>query len=127
LLQNEVARLKNTKATNELTCNLSKDQGFSSTAWEVFSQAIFTGSGGLLPMYQSLFPSAAIGANVVNTGMLMAHAGEKVIPAKVVPSVLTTWVIQTTSISTSMKQAVPSTGLVQQRRSCSRRVEPSNA
>ena len=83
LLQNELAILQNTQATDELTGNLSKDQGFTSTAFEVFSQAIFTGSGGLLPMYQNLFPSAAVGADVINGGMLMAHAGEKIIPAKV--------------------------------------------
>jgi phage-related protein len=80
---NTVAQLDNTQATNELSGNLSKDQGFTSTAWEVFSQAIFTGSGGLMPMYQSLFPSAQVGANVINSGMLMAHAGERIVPAKV--------------------------------------------
>jgi len=83
LLQNQVAILENTVATNELTGNLSKDQGFTTTAWDLFRQAIFTGSGGLLPQYQNLFPSAQAGAMVARSGALMVHAGETVVPAQI--------------------------------------------
>ena len=53
---NTIAQLDNTQATNDLTGNLSKDQGFTSTAFELFSQAIFTGSGGLMPYTRPWLP-----------------------------------------------------------------------
>jgi hypothetical protein len=81
LLGNATATVQNTQALNNLT-NPSA-QSFSSTLWSTFRRAVFTGAGGLLPQYQTTIPTAAIGAQVLRSGMMLVHAGESVRPARV--------------------------------------------
>jgi len=79
LLANATAVEQNTKAVTELTG--ATTQSFTSSFWSAFRTAIFTGTGKLLPQYATTVPTAQIGARVLNTGMLMVHAGETVRPA----------------------------------------------
>jgi hypothetical protein len=51
MLENKVALLQNTQAINELNGNMTEPQSFTSSAWNLFRQAIFNGNGGLLPQY----------------------------------------------------------------------------
>ncbi len=59
ILDNVNALQQNSDAIDELT-GKNNDQGFSSTAWQWFRNAIFTGNGTLLPQYAS--PSAGLSA-----------------------------------------------------------------
>lgn len=70
----------NTTALNELTGTLNKPQSFSSQAWTMFRQAIFDGSGGLLPAYN--IPRMDVGGYVKRDGLAYLHAGEVVKPYK---------------------------------------------
>ncbi len=81
LLDNELALLQNTEQLKNLTSELGVPQGFQTSAWQMFRQAIFNGAGGLLPQYK--IPSAAVGAMVTSSGMVMTHAGEEIVPANV--------------------------------------------
>jgi ribosomal protein L13E len=81
LITNATATEQNTKALSDLTG--STGQSFSSSFWSAFRVAVFNGAGGLLPQYQTLVPSADIGARVINSGALMVHSGETVRPATV--------------------------------------------
>lgn len=57
IIDNASAVVDNTQQLAEM--NSSRLQSFSTTAWELFRQAIFNGSGGLLPQYRSLMPTSA--------------------------------------------------------------------
>lgn len=81
LIGNATATEQNTQALNELTGNNA--QSFTSSLWSAFRIAVFTGAGGLLPQFASTVPSAAVGARIQSSGMLMAHAGERIVPAGV--------------------------------------------
>jgi hypothetical protein len=81
LLSNATATVQNTTAINGLTNPGA--QSFASTLWSTFRSAVFTGAGGLLPQYQMAVPTAAVGAKVLSSGMLVVHAGERVYPASV--------------------------------------------
>jgi hypothetical protein len=81
LLGNATATVQNTQAIQNLT--QPNAQSFSSTLWSTFRQAVFTGAGGLLPQYQTAVPTAAIGAHVLQSGMMIVHAGEDVRPARI--------------------------------------------
>jgi regulator of replication initiation timing len=81
LLGNATAVEQNTQSINQLT--QPGAQSFASTLWSTFRQAVFTGAGGLLPQYQMTVPTAATGARVLASGMLVAHAGETIRPAEV--------------------------------------------
>jgi hypothetical protein len=81
LIGNATAIETNTDAIKDLT--EPGAQSFSSTLWSTFRQAVFTGAGGLLPQYQMAVPTAAIGAKVLSSGMLMVHSGETVKPASI--------------------------------------------
>jgi hypothetical protein len=81
LLGNATATVQNTQALQGLTG--SNAQSFSSTLWSTFRRAVFTGAGGLLPQYQAAIPTAAVGAHVTRSGMMIVHAGENVRPAGV--------------------------------------------
>lgn len=74
LADNELALLENTKSVNDLNGSLTAPQEFSSTAWQWFRNAIFTGSGSLLPQFQ--MPALADGGTVLSTGMAVVHKGE---------------------------------------------------
>jgi hypothetical protein len=81
LIGNATAVEQNTDAIKDLT--EPGAQSFSSTLWSTFRQAVFTGAGGLLPQYQMTVPTAAVGAKVLASGMLMVHSGETVKPASI--------------------------------------------
>lgn len=81
LIGNATATVQNTQALENLTG--SNAQSFSSTLWSTFRRAVFTGAGGLLPQYQTTIPTAAIGAHVLQSGMMIVHAGEDVRPASI--------------------------------------------
>jgi hypothetical protein len=81
LLGNATATVQNTQAMQNLAN--PNAQSFSSTLWSTFRQAVFTGAGGLLPQYATTIPTAAIGAHVMRSGMMLVHAGEDVRPARV--------------------------------------------
>lgn len=78
LLQNEQAVNENTSSIKDLQ-NTDTQQSFTTTAWEKFRQAIFNGSGGLLPSYQ--IPAMATGGTIKKGGLFELHPGEKVTPA----------------------------------------------
>jgi hypothetical protein len=77
LLENELAILENNKNLADLNGQLGETQGFSSTSWELFRQAIFNGTGGLLPQFK--VPSLASGGDIVKSGLFELHAGEAVV------------------------------------------------
>jgi hypothetical protein len=81
LLENEIATKENTVATNELS-GVGKTQDFSSSSWLQFRRAIFDGIGNLLPQYAMSVPSAAMGANIAQGGLINVHSGEEIWPAK---------------------------------------------
>jgi hypothetical protein len=81
LIGNATAIEQNTDAIKDIT--EPGAQSFSSTLWSTFRQAVFTGAGGLLPQYQMTVPTAATGARVLASGMLMVHSGETVKPASI--------------------------------------------
>jgi hypothetical protein len=81
LIGNATALEQNTHAVNQLT--QPGAQSFASTLWSTFRTAVFTGAGGLLPQYQMAVPTAAAGARVTASGMLVAHAGETIRPASI--------------------------------------------
>ena len=73
---NVLAQLENTQAIKDLT--KAQTQDWSSSAWQMFRNAIFTGAGELLPQY--VVPSAQTGAFVRRSGLVNAHAGEVIAP-----------------------------------------------
>lgn len=66
LLENQVAILQNTQTINEVNGTITQPQGFSSSAWTLFREAIFNGLGQVLPRYQAgvqaMHPAAAMSA-----------------------------------------------------------------
>lgn len=81
LLQNQIATLQNTQAINDLTGATTQPQGFQSSSWEWFRQAIFSGMGDVLPQY--IVPGAATGGIVTKSGLAMVHSGEPIVPAHI--------------------------------------------
>jgi hypothetical protein len=67
LLENQVAVLENTVAINELNGTVNGMQTFSTTAWQMFQNAIFNGNSGLLPQYEMAITNG--GAIAANAGM----------------------------------------------------------
>jgi len=65
----------NTQQLKDLNGQIAP-QGFSSTAWQWFRNAIFTGMGDVLPQYT--VPSFDTGGTVLRTGMARLHQGEYV-------------------------------------------------
>jgi SLT domain-containing protein len=70
LLENRIAILQNTQATNEATGALTQPQTFTSSAWTRFREAIFNGMGQVLPQYN---PQNMMGE--INTGAVVIPAG----------------------------------------------------
>lgn len=81
IIDNATAVETNTQTLNSLNSSLT--QAFSSTAWTRFRQAIFNGNNGLLPQYQ-MIPSLDVGGVITQTGLVLAHTGERLVPASVV-------------------------------------------
>jgi hypothetical protein len=79
ILENKVAVLQNTQSINELNGSMTEPQTFTSSAWTLFREAVFTGMGQVLPQYQ--IPSAQTGGMVGRTGLYNLHAGELIKPA----------------------------------------------
>lgn len=82
IIDNEAALQTNTQQLQELN-RQNNIQQFTSSAWQWFRQAIFTGMGGLLPDYQAgtpFFPQAAGGGEMVSDGFIEAHRGEMIVP-----------------------------------------------
>jgi hypothetical protein len=75
LKQNALAIAQNTEATRQLTgVNL---QQFSSTAWQQFRNAAFSGTGQVIA---GAVPGMQSGGDVTKTGLFVLHVGEKVTP-----------------------------------------------
>jgi len=74
VLENKVALLQNTVTLNELAGVMKDPQTFSSSAWSIFREAIFSGMGQVLPQFS--FPMADTGGIVSRTGLMQLHAGE---------------------------------------------------
>jgi hypothetical protein len=68
--------LDNTKALNDLSGR--NPQSWSSSSWQWFRSAIFSGMGDILPQYQ--IPQMAVGGYVTKKGIFELHPGEAVIP-----------------------------------------------
>jgi len=81
IISNEGELQTNTQQLRELSQTV--EQSFSSTAWQLFRQAIFDGSGGLLPRFQFQIPAMASGGTVMSDGLVFAHSGEPILPARV--------------------------------------------
>jgi len=64
LLENEVATKQNTQAINEATGAVAEPQTFSSSAWQWFREAIFSGMGQVLPQYDPA-QATVTGAQIV--------------------------------------------------------------
>jgi hypothetical protein len=79
IIDNGGAVEQNTQALQDLT--QTQEQTWSSSAWQIFRQAIFTGSGGLLPQYA--VPLMASGGSILSDGLLYGHQGERIMPAQV--------------------------------------------
>lgn len=81
ILENEVATIENTKQLEE-AMKENQIQSFTSTAWQWFRKAIFTGMGGLMPAYAEGTPfyGAAEGGEVGADGPFNLHRGELIIP-----------------------------------------------
>ena len=75
LTNNTVAVTDNTSQLEQLNAP-DQNQSWTSTAWQVFRQAIFNGSGGLLPQFD--VPQMHDGGMVRKGGLFELRAGEKV-------------------------------------------------
>ena len=73
MIDNTTATLDTTTELKNLNGNLAP-QGFASSAWQWFREAIFTGMGDVLPQYQ--VPHADTGGYVRRGGLMNLHAGE---------------------------------------------------
>lgn len=79
LLQNQVAILQNTQAINELNGAMTQPQSFTSSAWTLFREAVFSGMGRVLPQY-SLAPIADTGGIAMRAGLYNLAPGELYVP-----------------------------------------------
>jgi hypothetical protein len=81
ILENEAAVLENTKQLEE-ALNQNQIQSFTSTAWQWFRRALFTGMGNLMPEYAEGTPfyEAATGGEIASDGPVNLHRGELIIP-----------------------------------------------
>lgn len=77
IIENATAVTTNTDQLNQLNGNTT--QSFSSTAWQWFRNAIFNGSGGLLPAYN--IPHMDTGGRILTDGLIYGHSGEEIVKA----------------------------------------------
>jgi phage-related protein len=74
MVENTTAVLDNTGQIQELSGAVREPQTFTSSAWTMFRQAIFTGMGQVLPQYE--IPQMASGGLVTKGGIFELHTGE---------------------------------------------------
>lgn len=79
IIENTANLEQNTQQLQAL--NAPTAQSFSSTAWQWFRQAIFTGSGGLLPQYAATIPHMDSGGRILSDGLIYGHQGEGIMKA----------------------------------------------
>ena len=77
IVENEAAVNANTQQLQELEGTVRDPQSFSSSAWQWFREAVFTGMGDVLPQYQ--VPGMQGGGFVTRSGLFNLHAGEFVV------------------------------------------------
>ena len=77
LIDSQNAIAQNTDQLDTLTGTIGQAQSFSSTAWQWYRQAVFTGAGDLMPQFQ--VPSMQSGGFVRKAGIFNLHAGEFVV------------------------------------------------
>lgn len=77
LLNNEAAIIDNSQQLKDLNGN--NDQGFSTYSWTAFRQAVFNGTGGLLPQYANSIPKMAVGGTIQREGLAYLHPAEVVL------------------------------------------------
>lgn len=82
LIDNTTASVSNTQQLQQLNATGNQQQ-FTSSAWTMFRQAIFTGLGTLLPQYAMQVPSMDVGGMITDNGLLYGHRGETITPAGV--------------------------------------------
>jgi hypothetical protein len=83
LKENEIASLNNTSALNDANGLMKNPQTFSSSAWQWFNEAIFSGMGQVLPQYDSsaintgavIVPSSATTNNGGDVNVTVNEAG----------------------------------------------------
>ena len=81
IVENEAALQQNTASLDELKGTVKDPQSWASSAWQWFREAIFTGTGGLLPQYE--VPGMQTGGFITRSGMFKLEAGEFVVnPAR---------------------------------------------
>jgi hypothetical protein len=68
----------NTNSIDTLT-GQNDAQSWSSTAWQMYRQAIFNGSGGLAPNIMANIPHFANGGIMQKDGLAFLHGGERVL------------------------------------------------
>jgi phage-related protein len=78
MIDNTTQTIDNSKAIKDLT-NQTNVQSFSTTAWQLWRQAIFTGTGQIIPEFASI-PHMQSGGLAGRDGLYYLHAGEKVTP-----------------------------------------------
>ena len=87
IIENEAALWSNTEELQNLQQQTQMQQ-FTSTAWQWFRRAIFTGMGGLLPQYGEgtpfgeAVPGMQEGGGPTMEGLHYLHAGEWVLPRR---------------------------------------------
>lgn len=77
VLENRVAQLENTKAVNDLTGATSQPSSWSTSSWQWFREAIFSGMGNVLPQYT--VPVAQTGGLAAKSGLYHLEAGELIV------------------------------------------------
>lgn len=82
LIDNTTSQVDNTQQLQLLNATTNQQQ-FTSSAWQMFRQAIFTGLGGLLPTYAMQIPSMDVGGVLQSSGLLYGHRDEVMLPARV--------------------------------------------
>lgn len=82
LTDNTTSIVGNTQELQQLNATTNQQQ-FTSTAWTMFRQAIFTGLGGLLPQYAMHVPSMDVGGMITRSGLIYGHTDEMILPASV--------------------------------------------
>lgn len=80
IIDNAGAIEQNTQQLQELNAS-QQVQSFTTTAWQLFRRAIFSGMGAILPQFQ--VPMMQSGGAIMSSGLLYGHEGERIVPAGV--------------------------------------------
>jgi uncharacterized protein YutE (UPF0331/DUF86 family) len=79
MIDNTTQTVDNTEQIQTLNGTFNQPQQWSSSAWQWFREAIFTGMGDVLPQYN--VPHLDTGGTITREGLFMLHAGEVVRPS----------------------------------------------